>query len=1202
MTRRRLLLSLLSLGWLLGLAHAVQSWPPRGGAWFGRRGNRNEKIQPSATVSKSTPDVNETTTTTAGGGIKRSTKSPRSESDKKKTHIKKIRKKRRKRASPDGAVGHDESAEEQLADLKEGRSRGRSTTRSRRRTHHRQAAINGETKKTREKVTVGLDQKPRRKMKKMTKHTSSSMEDHQSHSDMLMLGLTVPDDGNTVERKYRPMKRSEGKKRPKHKSSVNQFVPRQDLDVQGHNQASGDMEHGVRSKKLKKKKLKKATSVRRAPPLSLSDDEGEMTLRPKKSKKRKRERSTVKGESTIGRVQPVAEGNLDSVDKVQHTTQTIKTTLKKKKKVKKMKHHKVPAVSSDGSVAVETGHEGFVVAQAIETTHLPVSADLNVDDAMTNPEAIDDGKQTELPQLEVLDKPDDPSVPNAVADADVESLQGIDLSSALYQAALGLEQGELASDESVLTESKAYESQEVDGSAVPGVDEAVSKPPNKEEEAEPQDIEADDLTALEDQCENEQLQRVERESSMDEARDLEELHRHDKINQLDGYQQEHIAEVTIDGEHISNAYPTLTVDRTDDDDALDELVEALIQDQLDESELNDAARIDDISENETMKTSLETLEEVIESKEEGETWNSGDSSLPSGSSRKDAVEAPRYLFDTKDQGDRTENPATEETDDFVGESLMQSTSEFSTHNFNYGPEEVGKTRESINKDTDDQRNYETEEPMSVLEGVSFLTDDFVELKSVSSEGNSAVYAVDDEMSDVDVLSSGSPAPNSVDINAVATDDDAGLVAGDDVDSQQVTVEDDALIIESNALTGKELAKEIFGAGEEDADEADGEHIKGDQSTPESDVLESEAIKPLDQETAEKDTGAETTVNVDEVRDSEGDILNPHEPSDPQSFIATPLVDEDQVKDDDRKEDQNDIDHMEAIQTSLNIIESSSSALEAETEEKPIIEAESILLDRDDGDESATKSFSSLKGFDNEISGRRSEVVKTDVKPIIESSDDPSDITVSVVSWNLAEAVVPEEDAAFIRKFRKTPGWRQDGEDGSDIVLISSQECENIKPRRSEGHRSRELRRLMIKMLGKNYVPLAIHSLGGIQFGLFCKRSILSEIEFVSVADVTCGIGNVFHNKGAIAAFLQMKSRDPTGSNAEHATKHRANSVKMLFVTAHLAAHVKNVDARNMDYWRIASELQAQAPSRFLPTQTEGAAPRRGVEWYWVSSN
>jgi hypothetical protein len=57
----------------LGLAQAVQSWP-RGGAWFGRRGNGKEKIKPTA---KTDSNVNETKAT--GGGIKRSTKwsSPR---------------------------------------------------------------------------------------------------------------------------------------------------------------------------------------------------------------------------------------------------------------------------------------------------------------------------------------------------------------------------------------------------------------------------------------------------------------------------------------------------------------------------------------------------------------------------------------------------------------------------------------------------------------------------------------------------------------------------------------------------------------------------------------------------------------------------------------------------------------------------------------------------------------------------------------------------------------------------------------------------------------------------------------------------------------------------------------------------------------------------------------------------------------------
>ncbi|KAL7565101.1 hypothetical protein ACA910_005109 [Epithemia clementina (nom. ined.)] len=119
------------------------------------------------------------------------------------------------------------------------------------------------------------------------------------------------------------------------------------------------------------------------------------------------------------------------------------------------------------------------------------------------------------------------------------------------------------------------------------------------------------------------------------------------------------------------------------------------------------------------------------------------------------------------------------------------------------------------------------------------------------------------------------------------------------------------------------------------------------------------------------------------------------------------------------------------------------------------------------------------------------------------------------------------------------------------------------------------------MLGRNYVPIAMHLLGGIQFGLFCRASVLDDVEHVSVADVTCGIGNVFHNKGAIGAFVQVKSRnDNAGPN-----KRLSKSLKMLFVTAHLAAHVKNYEARDADFWRVVSELEAQAPPAFLPRRS-----------------
>jgi hypothetical protein len=198
-----------------------------------------------------------------------------------------------------------------------------------------------------------------------------------------------------------------------------------------------------------------------------------------------------------------------------------------------------------------------------------------------------------------------------------------------------------------------------------------------------------------------------------------------------------------------------------------------------------------------------------------------------------------------------------------------------------------------------------------------------------------------------------------------------------------------------------------------------------------------------------------------------------------------------------------------------------------------------------------------------------------------STDDPSDITVSVVTWNLAEESPSEEEAAFLRRFQLSNDGRKKG---SDLVLISGQECENIKPRRTEGRRSREFRRLMIKMLGTKYVPIALHMLGGIQFGLFCRRSLLNDIEHVSVADVTCGIGNVFHNKGAIGAYVRLKAR-ARKHMLDKSNLQRSKSVRMLFVTAHMAAHVKNFAARDADYWRIVSELEDRAPPDFLPPKS-----------------
>ena len=191
-------------------------------------------------------------------------------------------------------------------------------------------------------------------------------------------------------------------------------------------------------------------------------------------------------------------------------------------------------------------------------------------------------------------------------------------------------------------------------------------------------------------------------------------------------------------------------------------------------------------------------------------------------------------------------------------------------------------------------------------------------------------------------------------------------------------------------------------------------------------------------------------------------------------------------------------------------------------------------------------------------------------------DKETDITVSIVTWNLAEESSSEDNAAFMRKFCKS-GVKAGS--GSDLVLVLGQECENIKPRRSEGRHSREFCRLAVMMLGKGYAPIAMHLLGGIQFVLFSKCSFLKEIEDIAVANVTCGIGNVFHNKGAIAALLTVHARNDKANNPD---VKRSKSLGMIFVTSHMAAHVKNADARDANFWRISSELEELAPDGFLP--------------------
>lgn len=137
--------------------------------------------------------------------------------------------------------------------------------------------------------------------------------------------------------------------------------------------------------------------------------------------------------------------------------------------------------------------------------------------------------------------------------------------------------------------------------------------------------------------------------------------------------------------------------------------------------------------------------------------------------------------------------------------------------------------------------------------------------------------------------------------------------------------------------------------------------------------------------------------------------------------------------------------------------------------------------------------------------------------------------VSVVSWNMAEKAPTEDACSFIKLHQS-----------DDIVVFGIQECEDIRPRRNEGHRSRKWRSLQSRLLGRSFRCMARHKMGGLLIAVYVKKSVMKEVEGLQVVDVACGVGNVLSNKGALSVVLRI--RDKT----------------VAFINSHLAAHQKYV--------------------------------------------
>ena len=183
---------------------------------------------------------------------------------------------------------------------------------------------------------------------------------------------------------------------------------------------------------------------------------------------------------------------------------------------------------------------------------------------------------------------------------------------------------------------------------------------------------------------------------------------------------------------------------------------------------------------------------------------------------------------------------------------------------------------------------------------------------------------------------------------------------------------------------------------------------------------------------------------------------------------------------------------------------------------------------------------------------------TNATAVVARDDDL--VTVACVTWNMAALSPSAKDCKFLQDLRH-----------HSVVCVGVQELEDLKPRRSEGHRSAAWTRALRRAFpDKQFDRVADHAAGPVRLAVFVNRRAPLAVRSCAVGDVACGIGNIVRNKGCAAAFLELGLRDAD-------EKKKKLPVKLVLVAAHLAAHAHKVDDRNADYWRICRELAAQLP-------------------------
>lgn len=162
---------------------------------------------------------------------------------------------------------------------------------------------------------------------------------------------------------------------------------------------------------------------------------------------------------------------------------------------------------------------------------------------------------------------------------------------------------------------------------------------------------------------------------------------------------------------------------------------------------------------------------------------------------------------------------------------------------------------------------------------------------------------------------------------------------------------------------------------------------------------------------------------------------------------------------------------------------------------------------------------------------------------VDSKDDFQSWKIHIVTWNLGKYDMDSENLNLLFPFNDS---------SPDVVVVGLQECIQLSWLEE------------ISECVKNYNLLCSEELSGTRIAVWLKSTLIASN--LAHASEATGLGNVYHNKGAVAISFRLSSSTTNESSI-------LQPIDLCFLNCHLAAHKEKLLDRNDDITQIMKRLK-----------------------------